>query len=164
MKKIILLSFVIMLSFTRCYSQYLLGKTKTQVKTEILKTTDDIASVPYYGYDRFWWGNKNIDCYTYFNNKGICFLELSIVSLGVGKGSIEMYLTDPKFHTYIRHDGSINGVHEFVEGKITVEVFTRENYYKGTEYYFYFYKSQDKAEIVEFFNQYYKELAEWKKN
>ncbi|MDP3442671.1 MAG: hypothetical protein Q8T08_07375 [Ignavibacteria bacterium] len=163
MKSLILLLLVITLSLVNSYAQNFLGKTKTQVKTDILKTTDNIADRPSNGYDRFWWGNKKIDCYAYFNNKGLCFLEKTILNYSYGKAALEIYLNNPMYHTYLRQDGLNNGPHEFVDGKITAEVFTQENYFNGTEYHFYFYKSQDKTEVEKFFIQYYKDLKEWNK-
>lgn len=148
----LLVLIVSVFGFGSVYGQGFLSKTKAQVKTEI---PNDVATSPINGYDKYWWGNAGKEFYTYFNSKGICFLEKIILSNpGIAQMEIDRRSKDSKYHCYYPQN---NNSHEFVQGKISLEVIIKRNSFTGqNEYYLWYYKSEYKQDVLQFFEKYYK--------
>lgn len=169
MKKIaFILMLITVIGVRGAYAQDLLGKTKSQAKAVVTERiapksfTDGVGTSPTNGYDKYWYHQGKTSFLCYFNSKGVCFLECVMTNeLDVIKSMIQFYGPNsvagnhPKYHFYrCKTPGQANA-HEFVNGKISVEVTTTYNQMMGEMGYFWFFKPEYKQDVLEFFNKYY---------
>lgn len=163
MKKLFLVLIVSVFSLGIAHGQGFLGKTKSQVMSELVKkiSRDDIATSKSNGYDYYWFGlpGNSIDHYTYFNENGVCFLEKAVISsLSVTQVETNRRSEDPKFHCYFVVYPWENDAHEFVSGKTSLEVtITKNGMSGGKNYHLWYFKPDHKQTILKFFEKYYNE-------
>lgn len=167
MKKLFLMLVLMTMSIGITYAQDLLGKTKTQAKAVVTeriapKNFSSIGTAPTNGYDKYWYVQDGVHYYNYFNSKGICFLEcVATNDSDFMKTMISFYGPNaysgdhPDYHLYFCKTPEQSNLHEFKQGKISVEVTSTYNQYTGETAYFWFFKPEYKQDVLNFFKAYY---------
>lgn len=165
MRKLLCL-FVLLLCVTvSSFSQKFLGKTKEQVKRELTKDFEpqkfsDCVGVREEGdeFTRFWWttpSSRNIHFYAYFNKSGVCILE-QIALYNANSELVDFFINfhkeKPDYYFYTYEKGQ--GEHQFVSGKIMVELVTDYTSF-GTFHHFWFFNPSNKGDVLKYFNIYY---------
>ncbi|MCL2561852.1 MAG: hypothetical protein FWE10_05995 [Rikenellaceae bacterium] len=146
------------------YSQNYLGKTKAEVRAGVTRQiapksfADEVSTSPTNGYDKYWWGSRGTDYYTYFNGNGICFLEHAVITNSdFAEQSAAHYGNNSNYHCYVSQNPQNINSHEFRDGKTSLKVVVKKNSFTGrNEYHFWFFKPEHRQDVLGFFEKYYK--------
>lgn len=155
--------FIFIMSVGFTYAQDLVGKTKTQAKIVVSKRiaprnfSESVGTTPALGYDKWWYSSSKADpsYFCYFDNKGICFLECVMTKdLSFLKSAIDYYKTQSNYNIYGNDNPEITKTHQFIEGKISIEITAKKNQL-GNTFCLWSFKSEYKQETLKFFEKYY---------
>lgn len=156
MKKLLLILFVFIASIETIYSQEFLGKNKAEVKVKFLERIGNGEFTKSFGYDAYLYISylKDIDIII-FNNKGICFLECHITKdKKFADVILYNFCNSDKCKVY-QINPNVNKEHEFVEGKITMELVVESNNPAmiNARYDFYIFNSEYKQDVINYFEK-----------
>lgn len=167
MKRLLYVMCILVLSVGFISAQNLLGKTKEQAKGVVAKrilpksfSDGGVAIGSEYGYERWWHSSegKSTTLYYYYFNNDICFLEYIMTNdVNLVMTSLDYYNKKSDYNIYGNDNPQSIETHQFIKDKISIEITTKKNpVLGGSIFYIYFFKPEDKQNILNFFkNKYY---------
>lgn len=166
MKRLLYVMCILVLSVGFISAQNLLGKTKEQAKGVVAKrilpksfSDGGVAIGSEYGYERWWHSSegKSTTLYYYYFNNDICFLEYIMTNdVNLVMTSLDYYNKKSDYNIYGNDNPQSIETHQFIKDKISIEITTKKNpVLGGSIFYIYFFKPEDKQNILNFFKNKY---------